>query len=315
MKYIFTIILVLLLSCSGSAADKYAGEIFVMGAGVRNFALGRCGLTDTASPAVAYWNAALLNAVEVTRFELMHAEEYMGLLKYDTFAAAWAGPARFGLVLTRIGINNIPLTRLENPEEDISPTNRPYKYKEVNNSDMVAYVGFARVVGRYNLGLTAKLAYRNLAEESGFGFGADLSIFKELSTNLLLGARLRDFCTTQILWGNGSHEIVNPGLDVEISYKTNLPRINIPAQIFFSGEFHAEGMKEAATLSLGFISLDPHLGLALQAHPRLTIYAGYDIENVTAGLTIYINRFSINYSFEQVTELENSHRVSLGLNI
>ena len=50
-KYI-VIILILLLSISLNA-EKYAGEIFRMGAGVRNFALGNTGLTDTQTNAIA----------------------------------------------------------------------------------------------------------------------------------------------------------------------------------------------------------------------------------------------------------------------
>lgn len=312
-NYILIILLVMIIS--SLQATKYAGEIFKMGAGVRNFALGGCGLSDPDSPALAYWNAALLAEVYEQRFELMHAEEYMGLLKYDTFSAIWGQTDKFAVVLTRIGINDIPLTKLENEDEPVSYENRPYKYKSINNSDIVLYAGIARKIAGLNLGITPKLAYRSLAEESGFGFGADISFYHKFSDQILLGARLRDFFTTQILWGNGTHEIVNPGLDLESNYSFNIKMLNITGNLFAGIELYLENREEAAQISMGPASLDYHLGLALQPHPKWDLYFGYDIENLTTGLSLAIKDFTVNYSFEQVAELENSHRISIGLNL
>jgi hypothetical protein len=62
MKTYRTLLLLLLLGLFSSSlcAEKYAGEIFRMGAGVRNFALGSTGITDTNGYAPAYWNPALM---------------------------------------------------------------------------------------------------------------------------------------------------------------------------------------------------------------------------------------------------------------
>ncbi|MDP8203711.1 MAG: hypothetical protein P9L95_04175, partial [Candidatus Tenebribacter mawsonii] len=106
------IIIIILLVALELSATKYAGEIFQIGAGVRNFALGNCGVTDVNSSSLAYWNSALLTLVNDNRFELMHAEEYSGLLSYDTAAAIWGETNKFSVVLTRIGIDDIPLTKV-----------------------------------------------------------------------------------------------------------------------------------------------------------------------------------------------------------
>ena len=306
------LICLLLLLGEGLFATKYAGEIFDMGAGVRNFALGGCGVSDPNGIALAYWNAALLNKIDENKFELMHAEEYMGLLKYDTFSAILGKKLNLGFVLTRIGINDIPLTKLEDPDQPVSNDNRPYKYKTITNSDLVAYFGLSRKVGEYNLGFTTKLAYRSLAEESGYGFGADVSAYYDISENWLIAARLRDFFTTQIFWANGTHEIVNPGLDLETNYLYKIRGLSLPLKFYLRTSFYSEGREEAATLALGFLSFDPHLGIEIGIHPQFQIFAGFDIENLTTGFSLNIKNWLINYSFEHIPELESSHRISIG---
>ena len=292
-------------------ATKYAGEIFRMGAGVRNFALGNTGVSDVNAIGLAYWNAALLNLTDESKFELMHAEEYAGLLKYDTASAVWGNENKISVVITRIGIDDIPLTKLVNPNDSLSSSNRPYKYKSVNNSDLVVYVGISRKIGNYILGITPKLAYRNLAEENGFGFGADISTYFEFN-KILLGIKLRDFFTTQILWGNGTHEIVNPGLDIEANYPFIFPVLQKASKVYLGSEMYTEGRDTAATLALGFLSMDFHLGCEILMHQNVNVYLGYDVRDFTAGLTLNLKAWQINYAFENDTELENSHRLSIG---
>jgi len=292
-------------------ATKYAGEIFRMGAGVRNFALGNTGVSDPASFGLAYWNSAYLYEAAENRFELMHAEEYAGLLKYDTASAIWGKDQKFSLVITRIGIDDIPLTKLYDPNLSISGSNRPYEYKSVNNSDLVAYFGLARKLGKYVIGITPKIAYRNLAEESGFGFGADVSTYFSLK-DIYFGLKLRDFFSTQILWANGTHEIVNPGFDLEANYRLFLPIIRRNSRIIIGLENHLEGRETAAQINLGPVSFDCHFGCEIDLHNNLDLFLGYDIDHPTAGLSILMKSWLVNYAFEHNTDLENSHRISVG---
>lgn len=296
-------------------ADKYAGEIFKMGAGVRNSAMGNCGLTDSKSANIAYWNSALLSLQPEKKMELMHAEEYAGLLKYDLFSAVLGKKERFAFTIARIGINNIPLTKLENENEAVAYDNRPYEYKSVNNSDIIVYFGFSRKVGNYYLGFTPKITYRNLADETGFGFGSDLSSFIMLQHNLMFAASLRDFFTTQILWSNGTHEFVNPNLQLELKYSFLLPYLNKNSNIYLGTDIYAEDRDFAATTSFSIFSMDFRAGLEIQALENLDLLLGYDIDNFTSGIGFTYKKWKINYAFEQNGELENSHRISIGLNL
>jgi hypothetical protein len=311
-KYIFILMTVLLLSQTHLWATKYAGEIFKMGAGVRNYSMGKLGVTDRYTPALAYWNASLLLQQEKRAFELMHAEEFHGIVKYDTFSGTIGESNRVGFTLSRIGVNNITLTRLENDDEDISINNRPVKYKSINNSDYILYVGFARYIGKVPLGITPKIVYRNLAEVPAFGFGADISTHFVAHENFILGLRIRDAIPTQIYWDNGTREYVKIGFDAEAQIRSKLPVLNSDMVFYLNCEINTEGVQRSATANIGATSFDPHLGVEFILHPRLSFFAGYNIDNVTTGVGINYQQFLLNYSFEQNSELDNSHRFSIG---
>lgn len=304
------VILVATVFCH--AADKYAGEIFSLGAGVRSFALGNTGVTDSLNAALAYWNPALLSRQHQLRIEVMSAHEFGGDLQYHLLAASWGGSVPVSFALAIAGIDDVPLTRLTDPDLPVSEDNPPVVYKRVNNRDVILYTGICHDLGGWPVGFTLKTAYRDLAEETGYGFGGDLSTWYKPARAWLIGARLRDFFTTQILWDNGTHETVNPALDLEAETRFPFPFILRQARLIGRVECMFEGREETATVGLGTASLDFHAGLAIDLHPNLDIYLGYDIEFITGGLTISWDEWRLHYSMEQNPDLNASHRVSIG---
>ena len=131
----------------------------------------------------------------------------------------------------------------------------------------------------------------------------------------MLAANLRDFFTTQILWGNGTHEFVNPSLQLEGQYSLLLPLIEKKGKLYLVTDFYAEDRDFASTTSFSLFSLDYHAGLEMNILPNFDLLLGYDINNLTAGLTFGYRRWQFNYAFEQDSELKNSHRISVGLNL
>ncbi len=312
------LILILMFSAlaSVSFATKYAGEIFELGAGVRNYAMGHSGVTDLNTSAPAFWNAALLEKIKQNKFEVMHAEEYEGLLKYDMFSAVVGKEQKFSLVLTRVGINGIPLTKLENPEDSISNQNRPYKYKTVNNSDFVLYCGFGRkLTEKISWGVTPKVAYRSLVENSGYGFGMDLGMYMEILPWMAAGAKINDVFMTQIFWENGTHETVKPSFDLELRNDFTMPVIKKEAKVYLGTKVRTEGRDYASNTSFDPISLDYHAGLETSLNRFASFSLGYNYKSFTTGLTVMVKKVNINYAFENNTELSNSHRISIGLNL
>ncbi len=297
-------------------ADKYAGEIFKMGAGVNNFAKGSTGITDIQGTSAAYWNAALLNYHHDNSFEVMHAEEFGGIVRYDTFSGILNKTNRIAFVITRIGNTNIPLTRLENDSLPPSVDNQPVTYKTISNSDYIAYIGFGREINsRLSIGMTPKIAYRSLAEHSGYGFGADLGGYFQISNSWSMGARFADFFSTQVFWQNGTHEVVNPSLDIETQFGMKITKAKIPIKTYLRAEILSEGRKQMATTSFGLFSMDYHAGLEIQPISSIKLLAGYDVGNLTAGMSITYRILSFQYAYKQEpkTDLQSCQRISLGI--
>jgi hypothetical protein len=298
-------------------AEKYAGEIFKLRAGVRNYALGNTGVTDLNTFATAYWNPALLPLITDQGVEVMHAEEYKGLLKYDTINFRGNEQFPFSAVLTRIGINDIPITKLENEDIDPSNTNRPFVEKYVDNSDYVLYFGYGRAISdKWLIGVTPKLAYRRLVEENGYGFGLDLGILYQATSNWKAGIKINDAFTTQIIWSDSDNEVVTPSADFETSYQFDFNKAGCRAiRIIGMAEVITDFAEDSITTQIGDLGLDFHAGLEYVADRNLSLLFGYDIDNLTAGLSISISRYMISYAYEHEMndDLDNSHRISAGL--
>ncbi len=314
-KLILLVTLVLMLS-PGLSATKYAGEIFQVTNGVVNQAMGNTGLTYGNSLSAAYWNPALLGVIHGRGLELVHTEHFNGLMQQNQFSIITGSNSRSSLIINHIGIDNVKLTALENPADSLSNTNRPIVLKSVSNNDIVVYGGLARSLNEHwHIGLSPKLAYRNLAENSGYGFGADVGLLWEGNGSLAFGANLRDFFSTQIIWENGTHETVTPNLDLETSYRRLLFSKSIPIHIALRAQIYAEGREEAATASVSVFSADFHGGICINPIPELRVMGGYDIDSFTAGIGVQLNRFSFDYAFKDGAPdgLGNTQKVSLGI--
>lgn len=312
------ILLIGLLLCLlpvGLRADKYAGEIFYLSPGVANQAMGNTGITNPDAVSAAWWNPALLALPGSKGLELMHAEQFEGLMQFNHMSAILGSQNRIGLTITHIGIDNIALTRLVIDSLPPSAENRPFVYKRVNNNDLMAYLGISRSVKEnLHLGITPKLAYRNLAEKTGFGFGADLGMLWQISDKFTLGAVARDFFSTQVVWENGTWENIPPSLTPELAYHRTATTREMPLRIVISAETMFEGRKEAATINLGDMSADFHAGISLMPIPQLKVITGYDVDAFTTGLGIYIKQLYLEYAFKTGSDddLGYSQRISAG---
>ena len=316
-KTIQTALLTLLLTGAWTflTADKYAGEIFQMAPGVSNLAMGNTGYTNAEALSAAWWNPALLALKGDKGIELMHAEQFEGLMQFNHISAVFGSEQRLGLVLTHIGIDDIAITALPNDSLPPSATNPPLVQKRVNNNDLIAYFGIGTATrDNLQIGVTPKLAYRSLAEKHGFGFGADLGVLWQISSKLKLGAVAKDFFTTQVFWENGTNEAVYPSANVEVGFETKVSSRAIPIVVRVGAETLTESRKEAATIDAGIFSADFHAGIAVQPIPQIKLMAGYDIDSITAGLGIYLKKLAVEYAVKPGSQddLGLSQRISAG---
>lgn len=280
-------------------ATSYAGEIFRLAPGVLNQAMGSTGLSYGGSLAAGWWNPALLAQNPDTGAELMRGEHFEGLLNQNQLSLSWGGKTRTAVNISHLAIDKIKLTRLENPADTLSNTNRPIVWKTVTNQDFIITASVARSLsGSTAIGISPKLAYRDLAGNSGYGFGADLGFLFSSGKGLLAGVNLRDFFSTQILWENGTHEVAIPSLDLEAAYELKLFKTGMPARIALRGELFAEDRGEASMLELGPVTADLHAGLMIQPISSLIVLGGYDTDAVTAGLGIRWGALGLDYAFK-----------------
>lgn len=308
------LILVLVALVFALGATKYAGEIFQLGSGAQNQAMGNTGLTLQGSPAAGWWNPALLAESGPNGLELMRVEHFDGLLQQNQLSAVFGSKNRASIQVNHLAINNIKLTQLENPADTLSNENRPEVWKTVSNHDLIISGALARRMGeRVSLGLSPKLAYRRLAEHSGYGFGADFGVLWDMGKGFRAGANLRDFFSTQIIWENGTHEIAIPNLDVELGYDARLIKASVPVHLALRTQVFAEDRDQASNLSFGSFSSDFHAGLMVSPIPQLNVMAGWDAGHFTAGMGLRHKALGLDFAWRDGSheELGASRRLSL----
>lgn len=294
-------------------ATKYAGEIFQLSSGVQNQAMGNTGLTYGNSLAAGWWNPALLAEPGFSGVELMRVEHFEGLMQQNQLGAVFGTKTRTSLQINHLGIDEIKLTQLENPADSLSNANRPEVWKTVGNHDVIVYGSLARSLREnLHLGLTPKLAYRSLAENSGFGIGADLGLLWDAGKGFRAAANLRDFFSTQLIWANGTHEIAIPNLDMELGYGFT-PFNEIPVHLALRAQIFAEDRGEASNVAAGPVSADLHAGIKVAPIPALNVMAGWDTDCFTAGLGVRYKALGLDFAWRNGApdELGSSQRLSL----
>lgn len=301
MKLLYISILLMLICTASLGGTRYAGDIFQIAPGVRNQAMGGTGLTNSTSLSAGWWNPALLASGRVDQgVDLMYSEHFEGLLRQNQAGAILGNRDKYSLIINHLSINEIKLTQLEDPSDSLSNENRPEIWKTIGNNDVILYGAIGRELGAWtSIGIAPKLAYRSLAEHSGYAFGADIG-FLYSKRAISFGANLRDFFSSQVLWENGTYENVLPNLDLEASYsilfgsfeKAKRVDIALRSQIF------ADDRSEEGSINAGPISADLHAGLSFRPIYPLAIMAGYDVDAFTAGLGIDYHGMGLNYAFK-----------------
>lgn len=311
-KNLLLTLMALLLSAS-IYGTSYAGEIFRLAPGVQNMAMGGTGLSYAENTAAGWWNPALMSLQSQSGVQVMRANHFGGLLQQNQLSLALGGKVRSSFHLNHLSIDKIKLTTLENPSDTLSNFNRPIVFKTVTNSDFILTGSLARSLSRkFALGVSPKLAYRDLAGNSGYGVGADLGFLYD-GGNFMAGANLRDFFGTWILWENGTREVAIPSLDLEGSYGFKLFKDSIPLRIALRSELFLEDRGEASTFALGALTGDLHFGVMVAPLPYVKVMGGYDADAPTAGLGLTLGSWGIDYALKTKAPegLGSTQRISL----
>jgi len=279
-------LLLLLLWPATSFAQfkKYSNEFLNIGAGARGLAMGSAQVASANDATAGYWNpAGLVGVKDNPNLNLMHADYFAGIAKYDY--AALAIPIQdnkrtIGISVLRFAIDEIPNTLyLVEPDGSIDYS----KIKTFSVADWAVLLSFAQNIKTtenksVSFGLNAKVIYRKVgsfATAWGFGIDAGLQMHGKRGH---FGVVAKDLTTTFNAW---SFKFTDKEKEVLYLTKNEIPikstELTAPRVVIGGGYNFRLGkavhlMAEASldvtfdgkrntVLSSNPVSVDPHVGL------------------------------------------------------
>jgi hypothetical protein len=310
MRFAARLILVALLVSLAAPAfgAKYAGEFLDLGVGARPIALGGAYVAERSDVLDGYYNPAGLSSLEGSQAIFMHSAAFGDLLNHDFLA--YARPignsenhAALGISLYRLGGGGIAVTGRDQ-------TGRFYQIKSESHADYAGYFSYGKLFNEHlSGGVTAKLIYRDIIDQSAFGIGLDLGANYTAASWVDLGLNIQDATTTLLSYSTGTKESILPTAKVGAKFHGN--RGAFYGSLYTDGDIRFEGRDYAAQASMGPASLDMHVGLELSYLEKLAARIGSDAGNLTLGAGLRMGRFNIDVAMRDHSELDNTYLASL----
>lgn len=312
---------------SGAEVGKYAGEFMAVGVGARPLGMGGAYVAIAGDVWAAYWNPAGLTSLAYPEISVMHSERFAGVVNYDYAGVAVPyGPrATLAVSVTRVGVDDIPVTALPNEElrrGEVYQTedgrwvrNVPYVVRTISDAEWATYLSLAKSAGSWSWGLNAKFVYKGIGDNSAWGLGFDVGARRKLGGNLWFGANLQDATTTVLSWDTGRRELIVPTLRLGLGGQWAARFWDLRVTPALDLETHFEGRDFAAQMNLGPASADVHAGIEVQVRNTFSLRLGSDVGHFTAGVGIYLPRLAIDYAFLSHRYLGDTHRISLRLRL
>ncbi|MDF2380742.1 PorV/PorQ family protein [Nostoc ellipsosporum NOK] len=207
---------------SGAQFRKYSNEFLNIGAGARGLSMGGAQVAGVADGTAGYWNpAGLVNIKDDPQVNLMHAEYFAGIGKYDFVSVAFPSANNkrtIGITGLRFAVDDIMNTLfLVEPDGTINYNN----IQAFSSADYAFMLSFSQKLKetekkKVHFGLNAKVIHRNVgkfAKAWGFGLDAGLQIFQGKWRFGVVG---RDITTTFNTWSFSFTE-----REKEVLYLTN----------------------------------------------------------------------------------------------
>jgi hypothetical protein len=300
MRKIFTLpFLLLLLSFQQYAQAqfrKYSNEFLNIGAGARGLGMGGAQVASVKDGTASYWNpAGLVEVKEFPQVNVMHAEYFAGIGKYDfgTLALPTKGGRTVAFSILRFAVDEIPNTVfLVEPDGNINIGN----ITMFSAADYAFLVSLAQQVNisktkKINAGINAKIIHRKAGEfATAWGFGFDAGV-QFVDKRLKFGIVARDVTTTFNAWSynlndrmqevfyitkneipSKSTELTAPKLITGGTYTFPLNKnFSLLAEANLDVTFDG---RRNTVLSFNPVSIDPKLGLEGSYKDVLFIRAG-----------------------------------------
>jgi hypothetical protein len=325
---------------------KYSNEFLNIGAGARGLAMGSSQVASVNDGTAGYWNpAGLVGVKENTQINLMHAEYFAGIGKYDFASIAFPSANNkrtFAITGLRFAVDDIMNTLfLVEPDGSINYNN----IQAFSSADYAFLLSFAQRIKdtekkKVQFGINAKVIHRNVgkfAKAWGFGLDAGLQIHQG---KWRFGITGRDISTTFNAWSFTFTE-----REKEALYLTNneIPvksiEMTAPRLVLGVGREFKLGRKSSLLAEANFdltfdgqrntvisadpVSADPKMGIEYNANNIFFLRAGINnfqraladgdtlnqkkvwIYQPSAGAGFKIQNLAIDYAFTNLANQSN----------
>ena len=283
----------------------YSNEFLNIGAGARGLGMGASQVASVKDGTAGYWNpAGLVGVKDNSTADLMHAEYFSGIGKYDYGAIAIPiqnNKRTLGVSLLRFAVDDIPNTLfLVQPDGSVNYDS----IRSFSSADYALLLSFAQNVKQsknmnVSFGFNAKIIYRSVGSfATAWGFGIDAAV-QAHGERWHFGAMAKDLTTTFNAWAfhftdaeaqklyltNNivpikSYESTAPSLVIGGGYDFNISKaVTISPELSLNVTFDG---KRNTLINGNTISADPHIGLEASVKHLFFIRAG--ITNFQRGL-------------------------------
>lgn len=265
---------------------KYSNEFLNIGAGARGLSMGGAQIASVSDGTAGYWNpAGLTNVRDNPQLNLMHAEYFAGIGKYDYGSLIFPlkdNKRVLGLTLLRFAVDDIPNTIFLIETDGTINYNNITSFSAADYALLISLAQKVKVKGSGNLSIggNVKVIHRKAGEfATGWGFGFDVGAQYQ-SKRMKLGVTVRDVTTTFNAWSfnlnekerevffftkneipSKSTELTAPKLILGGAYDFRLGKnINLLAEANVDVTFDG---RRNTVIATDVVSVDPKLGLEL----------------------------------------------------
>jgi hypothetical protein len=325
---------------------KYSNEFLNIGAGARGLAMGGSQVASVSDGTAGYWNpAGLVGVKDHSQVNLMHAEYFAGIGKYDFASVAFptTGNKRtIGITGLRFAVDDIMNTLfLVEPDGSINYNN----IQAFSSADYAFIFSVAQKLKetekkKINFGLNAKVIYRSVGKfAKAWGFGLDAGVQVDVN-KWKFGIAGRDVTTTFNAWSFSFTEkekqvlyLTNNDIPVK-STELTAPRLVLGVARDFKLGKKLSLLAEAnvdvtfdgqrnTLISADPVSADPKLGLELNVNNVFFIRGGINnfqralsdgdtlnlkkvwIYQPSAGAGFRISNVTIDYAYVNLANQSN----------
>lgn len=305
---------------------KYSGEFMATGVGARPLAMGSAFTAVSGDITAVYWNPAGLAAAAGMHMHVMHSERFAGMVNRDfiSVSAALTNHSVVAAAYYRLGVDGIPLTRLQNPdlplgtifinEDGRETVNDPYVYKRIDDVDHCFVFSYAsNITPVLAYGANAKIIRKTAHVSSAWGLGFDAGILYTGKSGLSGGLMLRDITSTAIAWEGNVREVILPTLTAGCAYRFRIRNMSLLTVL--DAGMNIENRDDSPHLRIGRAGVIINAGLEWIYNETVALRAGITHSSLTAGAGFTFSRFTIDYGFSPHSDLGNTHRLSATIHL